>query len=277
MYIQMHKPTQNCSQLLKNLSWSPSEKVKMCTGYIVNGFGFTQEIEVGREKLIMMRYRGYDLFVLAHQAEQLSFLPYLSSKRQRTNWVRWLEDGRERIQSPPHNRIHCLLNRWIHRLPHNKIIRLRCSRIPLHRHRYQPHRHRYWPVPKLPVHLPHQPHRHRLYPPLRAATYISAILRSSLPTLTTVEKMRIGPEFIHDQDETRMEGEGRRLDERFSCDALETLLPTRPFHYLGSDCCCCIVFYCCSRSECCVPSCGKIDAEGDKELFFGCQVTLLAT
>ncbi|KAI5659572.1 hypothetical protein M9H77_28365 [Catharanthus roseus] len=33
-------PMQNCSQLLKNLSWGPSKKVKMCKGYIVNGFRF---------------------------------------------------------------------------------------------------------------------------------------------------------------------------------------------------------------------------------------------
>ncbi|KAI5676065.1 hypothetical protein M9H77_07015 [Catharanthus roseus] len=32
-----------------------------------------------------LKYRGYDHFVLAHQAEQVSFLPYPGSKRPRTN------------------------------------------------------------------------------------------------------------------------------------------------------------------------------------------------
>ncbi|KAI5658353.1 hypothetical protein M9H77_27146 [Catharanthus roseus] len=33
------------------------------------------------------RYGGYDHFLLAHQVEQVSFLPYLGSKRTRTDWL----------------------------------------------------------------------------------------------------------------------------------------------------------------------------------------------
>ncbi|KAI5662190.1 hypothetical protein M9H77_21513 [Catharanthus roseus] len=38
--VLMHKPTQKCSQVLKNLSRGPSKQVKTCMGYIVNGFQF---------------------------------------------------------------------------------------------------------------------------------------------------------------------------------------------------------------------------------------------
>ncbi|KAI5677962.1 hypothetical protein M9H77_08912 [Catharanthus roseus] len=68
---------------------------------------------------------------------------------------------------------------------------------------------------------------YKLQPSSRAATHISAILQVGQPALTTVglrsrrmfetcEKMRIGPEFIHDQDEACVGGQGRRLDNRFA-------------------------------------------------------------
>ncbi|KAI5649900.1 hypothetical protein M9H77_35905 [Catharanthus roseus] len=38
--VLMHKSTQQCSQLLKDLSWGPSKNVNTCSGYIVNRFQF---------------------------------------------------------------------------------------------------------------------------------------------------------------------------------------------------------------------------------------------
>ncbi|KAI5676669.1 hypothetical protein M9H77_07619 [Catharanthus roseus] len=39
------------------------------------------------------RYRGYGPFVLAHQAEQVSFLPYTGSKTLWTDWVSMVKSG----------------------------------------------------------------------------------------------------------------------------------------------------------------------------------------
>ncbi|KAI5649504.1 hypothetical protein M9H77_35509 [Catharanthus roseus] len=44
--------------------------------------------------------KGYDLFVLAHKAEQVSFLPYPGSKRSRTDWVNVMKSRPHLIDVP---------------------------------------------------------------------------------------------------------------------------------------------------------------------------------
>ncbi|KAI5677365.1 hypothetical protein M9H77_08315 [Catharanthus roseus] len=49
-----------------------------------------------------LKYGGYDPFVLGHQAEQLSFLPYIGSKRPRTDWVSVMKSRPRRLIDVSH-------------------------------------------------------------------------------------------------------------------------------------------------------------------------------
>ncbi|KAI5652792.1 hypothetical protein M9H77_29979 [Catharanthus roseus] len=91
---EVHNPLNaSSSKCLRNLAWGTSRLVKSYNQYLVNKFRFhTQKRDLGSLTYncgvhIKRRYAGgYDRFILAQQAEQVYFIPYPMTKRQKSDW-----------------------------------------------------------------------------------------------------------------------------------------------------------------------------------------------